>query len=92
LGVHNAKDSENSGTYGGQSHDGSFRLLIVCEGMIPCIIPATSRVSLAMKYVLSIPMPVVCARQVHRRGNQKAILVFDRRKPNEQNKQSAVPH
>ncbi len=35
--------------------------LIVCEGAIRCIIPATLCVSPVMKYVLLIPLLVVCA-------------------------------
>jgi len=35
--------------------------LIVCEGAIPCIIPATLCVSRMMKHVLLIPLLVVCA-------------------------------
>src|SRR5580698_969722 len=41
LGVHNAQDTENSGTYGWQAHEVFLSLKsIVCEGAILCIIPA----------------------------------------------------
>jgi hypothetical protein len=36
-------------------------LLMVCGGMIPCIIPGVSCVSLVMRFVLLVPTLIVCA-------------------------------